>query len=530
MEENKHDDSGSHQGGMGMRGVTRPMAEKQIREHNKQMHQHGKQHENQDGQQKQDKEKDKGGMGMSEDMRKQMLHMHHMQTLWVYWMIIILGAWVLLSPLTFDYGIGTVQPSGGRSVWLTMEQRIQFMKWSDIISGALLMFFGWRGLAPNRPVSIWICCFIGIWLTMAPLLFWSPTAVAYLNDTMVGALIIALTILIPGMPNIITYMKMGPDTPPGWSYNPSSWPQRWIMMVLGLIGWFVSRYLAAFQLGYIDSVWDPFFGQQSEQVLNSAMSHSLPVSDAGLGAIAYTFEFLMGWMGAPSRWRTMPWMVAIFGILVIPLGMVHIFLVISQPIIVGAWCTFCLLAAAIMIPMIPLEVDEVIAMGQFMKKKVNQGESFWKVFWKGGTIESDAKDEAPEVMAFPQKPGPVYSASIWGISFPWTLTVATLLGIALVFAPGVFGVQIKETVADIFHLAGSLIVVTSVFCMGEPLRRGRYFNVLLGLIVAVAPWFLSNSPISLSITGVILGLAVAALSLPVGPKTQNYAGWDAYIK
>ncbi|GAB3810692.1 hypothetical protein GCM10028895_00140 [Pontibacter rugosus] len=86
------------------------------------------------------------------------------------------------------------------------------------------------------------------------------------------------------------------------------------------------------------------------------------------------------------------------------------------------------------------------------------------------------------------------------------------MGIALVFAPGVFGVQIKETVADIFHLAGSLIVVTSVFCMGEPLRRGRYFNVLLGLIVAVAPWFLSNSPISLSITGVILGLAVAALS------------------
>lgn len=212
--------------------------------------------------------------------------------------------------------------------------------------------------------------------------------------------------------------------------------------------------------------------------------------------------------------------------MVIPLGMVHIFLVISQPVMVGVWCTFCLLAAAIMIPMIPLEVDEVIAMGQFMKKKVDQGESFWK----GGTIESDAKDEAPELMQFPQKPGKVYSASIWGISFPWTLTVATLLGIALVFAPAVFGVQIKETVADIFHLAGSLVVVTSVFCMGEPLRRGRYFNILLGLTVAVAPWFLNNSPIGLSITGVVLGLAVAALSLPLGPKTQNYAGWDAYIK
>ncbi|WP_068840310.1 vitamin K epoxide reductase family protein [Pontibacter akesuensis] len=524
--QDKNQGNGKHQSGMGMRGVTRPMAEKEIRQHNQNMHQDG-QDKDQDEGQKQEMQ----GMDMTDEMREKMLRMHHMQTLWVYWMIIILGAWVLLSPLTFDYGIGTVQPSGGRSVWLTMEQRILFMKWSDIISGALLMFFGWRGLTPNRPVSLWICCFIGIWLTMAPLLFWSPTAVAYLNDTMVGALIIALTILIPGMPNMIMYMKMGPDTPPGWSYNPSSWPQRWIMMVLAFVGWVVSRYLAAFQLGYIDTVWDPFFGQQSEQVLNSAMSHSMPVSDAGLGAIAYTFEFLMGWMGAPSRWRTMPWMVAIFGILVIPLGLVHIFLVISQPVIVGAWCMFCLLAAAIMIPMIPLEVDEVIAMIQFMKKKLKKGEeSFWKLFWKGGTIKSEAEDKAPEMMAFPQKPGPVYSASIWGISFPWTLSVATVLGLVLVAAPGVFGVGIQETVADVFHLSGSLIVVVSIISMGEPLRICRYFNILLGLTVVIAPWFLGNSPTGLSVTGAVAGLAVAALALPVGPKTQRYAGWDAYIK
>jgi len=527
MEQNNHqqheDGQQDKHTGMGIRGVTRPMAEKEVRDANKKKHQ-GSEHQ-------QNKEDGKGkGMMMTPEMRRQMLDMHHMQTLWVYWMIVLLGAWMLLSPLTFDYGIGIVQPSGGREVWLSLDNRILAMKWSDIISGILLIFFGWRGLTPNRPVSLWICCFVGIWLTMAPLLFWSPTAVAYLNDTMVGALLIALTILIPGMPNMIIYMKMGPETPPGWSYNPSSWPQRWIMMVLGFLGWVVSRYLAAFQLGYIDTVWDPFFGSQSEQVLNSAMSHSLPVSDAGLGAIAYTFEFLMGWMGAPSRWRTMPWMVAIFGILVIPLGCVHIFLVISQPMMVGAWCTFCLLAAAIMIPMIPLEVDEVIAMGQFMKKKVKQGESFWKIFWKGGTIESDAKDEAPELMAFPQKPGAVYASSIWGISFPWTLVVSMLLGIALVIAPGFFGVQIQDTVADVFHLSGSLIVVVSIFCMGEPLRIGRYLNVLLGLIVAVVPWFLKDAPTALSITGVVLGLAVAVLALPLGPKTQHYAGWDDYIR
>lgn len=60
-------------------------------------------------------------------------------------------------------------------------------------------------------------------------------------------------------------------------------------------------------------------------------------------------------MGSPTHWRTMPWMVTFFGILVIPLGLVHILLVISQPVIVGEWCTLCLLAAAIMLPMIPLK-------------------------------------------------------------------------------------------------------------------------------------------------------------------------------
>ncbi|ARS34390.1 vitamin K epoxide reductase family protein [Pontibacter actiniarum] len=515
--QNMQSEDGQEQGGMGMRGVTRPMAEKQMRKHHQKMQGHNDNGDHKD-------------MKMDPEMRKKMLHMHHQQTLWVYWLIMLLGAWVLISPLSFDYSIGTVQPSGGREVWLTMQQRISFMKWSDIISGALLIFFGWRGLTPNRPVSLWICCFVGIWLTMAPLLFWAPTAVAYLNDTMVGALIIGLTILIPGMPNMIMYMEMGPKVPPGWSYNPSSWPQRWIMIVLGFVGWVVSRYLAAFQLGYIDSVWDPFFGSQSEQVLNSSMSHSLPVSDAGLGAIAYTIEFLMGWMGSPARWRTMPWMVAVFGIVVIPLGLVHIFLVISQPVVVGAWCTFCLLAAAIMLPMIPLEVDEVIAMVQFMKKKMNKGEGFWKLFWKGGTIEGGEKEEhATEVMRLPEQPGKVFAASIWGMSFPWTLVVSTLLGIALVFAPGVFGVPIKDTVADVFHLSGSLMVVVSVICMGEPMRIGRYLNVLLGLAVAVAPWFLGG-PTALHITGVVLGLAVAALAFPLGPKTQRYAGWDEYIK
>ena len=468
-------------------------------------------------------------MAMSHDDRLEMLKMHHQQTLWIYWTLILLGFWTALSPFTFGYEKALVEPSGGREVWLPLQARAQAMAWSDFACGLALIFFGWRSLTPNRPVSLWICCWVGIWLNLAPLLFWSPSAAAYLNGTVVGVLVIALTILIPGMPNMIMYMKMGGDQPPGWSYNPSSWAQRWILIVLGFAGWMVSRYLGAHQLGYIDHAWDPFFGESTYRVLNSRMSHSWPISDAAFGSFAYTFEFLMGYMGATSRWRTMPWMVTIFGILVIPLGLVHIFLVISQPLLVGEWCTFCLLAAAIMLPMIPLEVDEVIAMGQHMVASKRRGESLWSVFWKGGSAEGSTEDKrSPELVTLPENPANVLKASVWGVTFPWALALSSALGVWLMFSPAVFGGA--KPASDLNHLIGALIVVVSVIAMGEPLRLGRYLNVLLGLGVAVAVWFVGTAPVTFQVNSLIVGVVIALLALPRGPVTENFGSWDKYVR
>lgn len=512
----EHNDNSEHTMDMGNRGVTRPMME------NKQNDKKDKDHD--------DKNINIQGMEMSMDQRRQMLHMHHMQTLWIYWAVILLGFWMILSPLTFSYAKGVVEPSGGRSVWLSLSQRIAVMKWGDIISGILLVFFGFRSLMPNRPISVWICCFVGVYLSIAPLVFWSPTAAGYINDTLVGMLVMSLTVLIPGMPNMIMYMKMGSEVPSGWSYNPSSWPQRWIMITLGFFGFVISRYLAAFQLGYISTIWDPFFGNSSEHVLNSSMSVSLPISDAGVGALAYTFEFLMGFMGSPSRWRTMPWMVALFGILVIPLGLVHIFLVISQPLTVGAWCTFCLAAACVMLPMIPLETDEVIAMGQHLVWAMRNGEKFSDVFWKGGKpVEMNKDERSPELMEFSQNFGKVFKASVWGMSAPWTLVLSAVIGIALITLPAFFGIPIKASVADVNHLCGSLIVVVAVISMGEVVRAGRYLNVLLGLAVTIVPWFIGDAETILKIIDTVAGIVVAGLSLPRGVKKEQYGLWDKYI-
>jgi Vitamin K epoxide reductase family len=519
---------------MAARGVTRPMAEQQVRQ------QLGE--DNESGQPDHSGGHEGHGDEMSRDQRLQMLHMHHRQTLWIYWTVVILGVWTMLAPVTLGHMNPAlwVDPGGGRGVWFSNEThtrlRALLMTASDIATGLLLVVFGWRSLLPNRPKSLWTCCFLGIWLTFAPLVFWAPTAASYLNATVVGALVIALTVLIPGMPNMIMYMQHGPPQPPGWSYNPSSWPQRWIMIVLGFAGWLVSRYLAAFQLGYITYVWDPFFGFRggTESVLNSKMSHMWPISDAGLGAVSYTFEFLMGYMGSPARWRTMPWMVAFFGILVIPLGLTHIVLVISQPVVVHHWCTMCLLAAAIMLPMIPLEVDEVVAMGQHMvqaKGRGDRGGSLWQIFWMGGSAEGCTPDErSPALMELPRRPRQVFAASIWGMSFPWTLAIATAVGVWLMFSPTAFGLSITTAAADVGHLGGALIVTVSVISMGEVVRVGRYLNVLLGLTAGLIPWLLDSSTLAYSLASAAAGVAVILLSLPRGRKTETYGLWDPYVR
>lgn len=62
----------------------------------------------------------------------------------------------------------------------------------------------------------------------------------------------------------------------------------------------------------------------------------------------------------------MPWMVTFFGILVIPLGVVSVYFIIIQLIVIGTWSTPALIAALAMLIMIPFALDEVIAMGQFL--------------------------------------------------------------------------------------------------------------------------------------------------------------------
>lgn len=170
-------------------------------------------------------------------------------------------------------------------------------------------------------------------------------------------------------------------TPPGWTTNPSIWSQRLPIIGLALIGTGIASYLGAFQLGLIGSVWEPFFGDGSQTVLTSKTSHVLPVPDAVLGALSYVADAVTGAIGGTKRWKTMPWIVIIFGIAVGPLGAISILLVILQPVLYDSFCTLCLASAVVSVAMIGPAVDEVLASLQFLKRRYTQGRSLWRAFW-----------------------------------------------------------------------------------------------------------------------------------------------------
>jgi hypothetical protein len=128
-------------------------------------------------------------------------------------------------------------------------------------------------------------------------------------------------------------------------------------------------------------VWDPVFGLGSREVLHSSVSRLLPIPDAALGAAGYVVDAVSGAIGGARRWKTMPWIVIVFGIAVGPLGLVSIGLVILQPVLVHAWCLLCLVSALISVAMIGPAMDELLASLQYLRRESRRGRPPWRVFW-----------------------------------------------------------------------------------------------------------------------------------------------------
>jgi len=346
------------------------------------------------------------------------------------------------------------------------------------------------------------------------------------NDALIGMLLIAFSVLVPTMPGMsVKGMTSGPDVPPGWNYSPSTFVQRFPIAVLALVGFLISRYLAAYQLGHTDRAWDPFFGHGTMTIVTSDTSKAWPIADAGLGAVAYALELLMAVMGTKQRWRTMPWMVLAFGVLVAPLGGVSIFFIIIQPIVIGTWCSLCLLAAAAMLVMIPYSLDELVSTGQFLLDAHRRRKPFWRAFWLGDTMEGGQADPSP---GFAGTPREILREMRIGVAWPWTLVASIFLGATLLFTRLLF--DSSGAMANSDHLVGSLVITVSVVATAEVARALRLVNIGFALWLIAAPWWLGGvtTPIATA-ASLVVGVLLVGLALPRGTISNRYGGWDRFI-
>src|SRR3546814_4753199 len=73
----------------------------------------------------------------------------------------------------------------------------------------------------------WASAVVAAGIMAVPFLFWTTNPAAFLSDTLVGAFAFGLAVGTRPEPGTSAVAAMtGPDTPPGWSYNPSAWTQR----------------------------------------------------------------------------------------------------------------------------------------------------------------------------------------------------------------------------------------------------------------------------------------------------------------
>lgn len=162
--------------------------------------------------------------------------------------------------------------------------------------------------------------------------------------------------------------------PPGFGENPTAWSRRALLMAFALTGFGVSVYLTLFQVGVIGGVWDPFF--RSKEVLTF-----LGFPDAALGALAYATEVVLLSIGGRGRWRTMPWTVLALGVVILSGVVVSVLLILMQAFLVDAWCTLCLVSAAISLAIFGFGYDEPLAGLRHLRGVRASGGSLWRALW-----------------------------------------------------------------------------------------------------------------------------------------------------
>lgn len=435
---------------------------------------------------------------------------------WAYFLCMALGSWVIVSPPMLGYESG----------WMTAV---------SVLGGAAVMVLGFLALSwRTGSLARWGMAAVGAGLMASPVIFWAETTGAYINNFLIGSLIAGFAVSLKPIPGVsVAASETGPDIPPGWGFNPSSWVQRAPVILLAFVGLYVSLYLCAYQLELIDSVWEPFFSGSpndpqngTEEIITSAVSEAWPVPDAGLGAITYMLEIIVGLIGSQRRWRTMPWLVLLFGIMIVPLGAVSITFIIIQPLVIGTWSTLALIGALAMLIQIPYSLDELAATVDYLHRRWKAGHPILWTFLRGGTDKGDREEEIDD--EFDRSAGAIF-VDMWkgGVGINWGLIVCMAVGLWLMLTRLTLGTEGPLANAD--HLIGALAITVAVTATAELARVVRLLNVPLGLAACLTPIIMDGGGLLQIVAGALAGALLIVASIPRGKIRNDYGASQRII-
>lgn len=108
--------------------------------------------------------------------------------------------------------------------------------------------------------------------------------------------------------------------------------------------------------------------------------------------------------------------------------------------------------------------------------------------------------------------------------------VVAALGIWMMIAPAAFGYT-QQPMEFNDRIVGTLVATFAIIAWWECTRSLRYANVVLGIYLALSALLIFDYPNGATINAVVVGLAMAGLSLIKGKVKGTYGGgWTTLWK
>ena len=205
----------------------------------------------------------------------------------------------------------------------------------------------------------------------------------------------------------------------------------------------------------------------------------------------------------------------------LPLGGVSIYFIIIQPIVIGTWCTICLIAELEMVIIIPGSLDEFVAISQFLVDARCKGRPFWRALWTGDAMEGGMTDPA----SGPGAPiGDMIRQAARGVTLPRALA-GCAVGLWFIYTQICLGTSGQTANSD--HLIDALVVTLAIIAFAEVARPLRFINIAFGLwLIAAQSLLTGNATPFADWAGMAGGVLLIALSIPRGRIANSCAGCD----